>query len=529
MYINHRLLKYKLESFDYTKINNSHYVNRKKKQLLLNYYWNLTKNIKNTILYAHKISKPSWYRIITDLGLMNEICDTYKLNTVNKDIIWNTINNRCCLECNKIISPHKTFCSNQCSNTYKSKDSKFKNKLKESIKQSYLKMSNTKLNAKYKKISDSIKKTNSELTNEERSIKYRNKKQRLTAFDNLHDRFSEITFLFDKEFFYNNKHLPVKCKKCGHSWNMTKTTNISCTICRKCNPYQKHKTQTEIYKYILSHTHANQNVKYIISNELDIYIKDFNFAIEFDGLLPHSYGQSKVSYYNNFDINSHYHVNKTNECEDKGIHLFHIFENEFFDKQKQKIWFSMIDNKLGLSKSVYARNCVIKEINHKIAKQFMDDNHLQGHTQSAIKIGLYHGDELLSVMTFRKHKKFEWEIARFATKCGYTVVGGAGKLLKYFERTYAPKTLLSYANRRWSQGNVYEKLGFTFDGFTPPNHFYFKENENILFKREKFQKHKLQSLLNTYDESISGIRNMMNNNYRIIFDCGNKKYVKYYK
>ena len=189
----------------------------------------------------------------------------------------------------------------------------------------------------------------------------------------------------------------------------------------------------------------------------------------------------------------------------------------------------MINNKIGLSQKIFARKCEIKEINYLDSSSFLEYNHMQGNCNSSVKIGLYHNNELVSVMTFRKHRKYEWEIARFANKINTNVVGGASKLLRYFERKYSPKSLLSYANRRWSQGNLYETLGFQFIENTPPNYFYFKPNENILYPREMFQKHKLANKLELFDETLSEVKNMFMNGYRIIYDSGNKKYVKFYK
>jgi hypothetical protein len=189
---------------------------------------------------------------------------------------------------------------------------------------------------------------------------------------------------------------------------------------------------------------------------------------------------------------------------------------------------SIINNKIGLSEKIYARECIIKEIDYSDSSVFLDNNHMQGNCNSSIKIGLYYNNELVSVMTFRKHRKYDWEIARFANKINNSVVGGASKLLKYFERKYHPKSILSYANRRWSCGNLYEALGFDFIKNTPPNYFYFKVNENVLYPREMFLKHKLKSILKIYDENLSELENMFGNEYRIIYDSGNKKYIKLY-
>lgn len=113
------------------------------------------------------------------------------------------------------------------------------------------------------------------------------------------------------------------------------------------------------------------------------------------------------------------------------------------------------------------------------------------------------------------------------SKLNTTLIGGASKLLKYFEQTYNPESIISYANRRWSQGNVYEKLGFDKIRKTPTNYFYFKgtDSSNIL-SREQFQKHKLKNILEQFNPELTEIENMYNNGYRKIFDFGNLVYVK---
>ena len=121
-------------------------------------------------------------------------------------------------------------------------------------------------------------------------------------------------------------------------------------------------------------------------------------------------------------------------------------------------------------------------------------------------------------MTFgrsRFSKKYEWEMLRFCVKTGYHIPGGAGKLLKHFERTYRPKSLVSYADRRWSQGGLYEKLGFTLDHASRPDYWYwnYKKSGFVLESRIKYQKHKLPKLLDKFDRSKTEIQNMNDNEY----------------
>ena len=133
-------------------------------------------------------------------------------------------------------------------------------------------------------------------------------------------------------------------------------------------------------------------------------------------------------------------------------------------------------------------------------------------------------------MTFGKcrfNKKYEWELLRFCNKLGYHIPGGASKLLTYFERTYKPKSLISYADRRWSQGKLYRALGFNLDHVSEPNYWYFN-NIFSLESRIKYQKHKLKDILEKFDPNLTEVENMIMNGYHRIFDCGNLVFVKKY-
>lgn len=61
---------------------------------------------------------------------------------------------------------------------------------------------------------------------------------------------------------------------------------------------------------------------------------------------------------------------------------------------------------------------------------------------------------------------------------------------------------------------------------TPPNYFYFKGLN--LESRVKYQKHKLKKLLKQFDDTKTETSNMFQNNFRKIFDAGNKTYIKTY-
>ena len=265
-----------------------------------------------------------------------------------------------------------------------------------------------------------------------------------------------------------------------------------------CN---KSKAEEEIANFIIDLVGAENvmlNTKQVLNSkrELDIFIPNYNLAVEFNGLFWH----------NELNKPNNYHLDKTNECKTQGIHLFHIFEDEW--KYKKNIVMSMIKNKLNLTENkIYARQCVVKEVDFQIAKTFLESNHLQGNCSGAIRIGLYHKNELLSLMVFGKTRHFVgnnkdgYELLRFCNKINTNVVGGASKLFKFFIKKHNPTEIISYADKRWSTGGVYDKLNFTLYNESKPSYYYiigekrvyrYNLRKNILIKKFNCPKDKTE-------------------------------------
>lgn len=238
----------------------------------------------------------------------------------------------------------------------------------------------------------------------------------------------------------------------------------------KNDPKKKQKTEKydkiekehkdEIARFIKSlGIQTSQNSRSVISpKELDIYVPDYNFAIEYNGLYWHS----------ELYVDKNYHLNKTIECENKGIKLFHIFSDEW--ENKSEIIKSMIKYQLGKSEfKIGARKCEIKEIDRKLANSFFDESHISGGVRCKKAFGLFFQENLVSAISFRKtwaKKKYGancMEIARFASKLNHHISGGFSKLLKHSLPWIGQENieiLISYADRQFSTGNLYERCGF---------------------------------------------------------------------
>jgi hypothetical protein len=205
-----------------------------------------------------------------------------------------------------------------------------------------------------------------------------------------------------------------------------------------------------------------------------------------------------------------------------GYKLIHIWEHDWINPIKQNILKEKLKTLFNVEQTrIYARKCIIKEISTDIKNEFLNMYHIQGEDKCKIKLGLFYQDELVAAITFGKprfNKNYEYELIRYATK--YKVIGGASKLLKYFEQNYKPKSIITYADRCYSQGNMYFKLGFKFIKNNVPSYNWIKNN--VILSRFQCQKSKLKEiLLEKFNEQLSETENMLLNGFSKIYDCGN--------
>lgn len=316
---------------------------------------------------------------------------------------------------------------------------------------------------------------------------------------------------------YKDAKTPVTiiCKN-GHVYSQMPNKHLSGHSCPYCVNIISHQ-EKEIAKYIESlGFEIKTNDRKLLSDgkELDIYVPSKNIAIEFDGLYWHNEIRKP---------DKTYHLNKTIECSNNGIRLIHIFEDEWL--YKKEIVKSRLNIILGIGvDKIFARKCEIKEVDSKVCKSFLEQNHIQGGINSSIRYGLYYGGELVSVMTFCKPRKNlgqnnnsgEYELLRFCNKLNTTVIGGASKLFNHFVNEYNPYIVITYADRRWNTGNVYENMGFEFTHFSEPNYYYIIGQQR--YNRFNFRKDIL--IKQGFDSNKSEHEIMLERGIYRIYDCG---------
>ena len=310
-----------------------------------------------------------------------------------------------------------------------------------------------------------------------------------------------------------------KCVVCNNSFRRNLLMG-KLPQCPHCNPTIS--ADKELFKWIAQYCpdaeYATRSVIY--PKELDIYVPSKRIGIEYNGLYWHSEDRD-LQY-------PKYHLDKTLLCAARDIRLIHIFEDEWINcPEIVKSRLSAIIDTSTTTK-LYARKLVVGVVDSHTSNAFLRQNHLQGADTSTIRLGLFDGTRLVSLMTFCKSRftnKYQWELSRFCTILNHIVIGGASKLFNTFIRQYDPDTVVSYSDRRWGEGNVYTKLGFIKDGTSPPSYYYLDKHYQQRHNRIKFQKHKLSSILSTFDPELSESENMKLAGYTKIWDCGTNRYV----
>lgn len=386
----------------------------------------------------------------------------------------------------------------------------------------------------------------------------------LKEFPNESCFFKTQKIKYEKEKILNSsENNYITCKICGKRLKYMTNTHLkkhNLTIDEyKINFSQENTISNEYYKKLK--TNYNSTLKYCSNNftsnaqkqildllkqngiicksndkkllngiEIDILSYEFKIGIEYNGNFYHTEKQGNK--------NKAYHINKTRLANEKGFSLIHIFEDEWEFKQnivKSKLLH--IFNKANYEKKIYARKCIVKEIDSSVKNVFLNKYHIQGEDRSNLSLGAYHKNELIAIMTFDnirqmsgKNNPNTYELKRFCSIENCLVIGIAGKFLSYFIKNYNPQKIISFADRRWTlnpETNLYTKLNFKLVKTLPPDYSYYNPQikRNKRFHKFSFGKSSLKKKYPLiYKDEKTEWEMMQELGYDRIWDCGKFKY-----
>jgi hypothetical protein len=198
--------------------------------------------------------------------------------------------------------------------------------------------------------------------------------------------------------------------------------------------------------------------------------------------------------------------------------------------QKKELVKARITALLGKTTKIPARKTKIVALDKSSAASFLNENHLMGYASAKYKLGLTYKGLLVAVALCSSMKKYyrngelfhSAELVRFANMKGIHVQGGLSKLLEHFIAEQKPDDIMTYADKEWTVGNTYEKLGFKKVGASPSIMFWIHPQHMIRLSSHKAKEIFAQE--KTLSES-DWENNLLKKGYRQIFNKGNHKYL----
>ena len=263
---------------------------------------------------------------------------------------------------------------------------------------------------------------------------------------------------------------------------------------------------------------ANNSIDFTREFAVGSYSYDFkigNTLVEINPSITHN--STWTPYGDHSGVDSDYHYKKTRTAESHGYRCIHIWD---WDNSSKII--AMLKNR----ETLYARKCVVEEVDVKTASEFINKHHLQNYARDNVRVALKYESEIVSIMTFGKpryNKKCEWELIRYCSS--KNIVGGAQKLFTYFVNNYNPKSIVSYCDRSKFSGETYTRLGFTSDNkYAPSRHWWSDKlkkhiTNNLLLKHGFDQLFKTNYGINTSNEQL-----MYDHGFLDVYDAGQETY-----
>jgi very-short-patch-repair endonuclease len=231
-------------------------------------------------------------------------------------------------------------------------------------------------------------------------------------------------------------------------------------------------SEIEISEFLTANAikHERGNRSVIKPKELDFWLPDHNLAIEFNGIYWHS---SKFK-------DKDYHLNKTLACSSQGVQLLHIFEDEWVS-HKESLKKKILHLCGKTEKVIGARKLNITECSEQGITTFIDDNHVQGSTNAGThNLKVTHNNSLVAAVVLTKTAVAgEVEMVRFCTDQLATYPGLMSKVVSFVKKTYHYHRMISFADLRLSNGDVFRKSGWREISRVPPDYQLVLKNTQV--------------------------------------------------
>lgn len=314
-----------------------------------------------------------------------------------------------------------------------------------------------------------------------------------------------------------------RCVK-GHEWEslVYSRTSKTPTGCRKCStPYST--AEREILAYIqelLTDVEVIHNDRKVLSGkELDIYIPSLGIAFEYNGLYYHSTAPSVGNVFPT--------AQKMDMCDDLGIDLYVVWEDDWV--LRRDIVRKWISNLLGVSSTekIGARKCSVDStVTAQEAAVFLDSYHIQGDRRGSIRVGLRYREELIAIAVYSRNGDNLY-LDRYATSA--SVPGGFTRIQKWIDSNVDYGTMVTFADKCYSKGKLYENNGWELDKVLRPDYSYLRNSQRVHkfnFRKANIKKKVDRGELSVYDANMTEEELTVANKVYRVYDCGKLRYTR---
>lgn len=267
-----------------------------------------------------------------------------------------------------------------------------------------------------------------------------------------------------------HEHILIYCKRCKKYFPQDPYAHMSGQGCPYCAAGKTESAgELEMVEFII-----HQGVGDVVRNdrniippyELDVYIPSKNIAFEYNGLYYHSAAM----------VGTDYHLKKTEMCAERGIRLFHVFEDEWL--HKQEVVKSNIARALGtIEEYINATDCDVVTISNEEANEFLERNSLLIEQYHGICKGMVYMNKLVALAVFvPTPNKGVYDIIH-STVNNVVINDSLPTLIENFVEEYHPNSLITYIDRHYDDGSVFITSGFQLTETLPLSLYVIRNNK----------------------------------------------------
>ena len=214
----------------------------------------------------------------------------------------------------------------------------------------------------------------------------------------------------------------------------------------------------------------------------------------------------------------------------KPIKTVHIWEDQWKFHNEKIV--SKIKSLIGITKRIHGRKTEVTSIDNDILLEFLDNNHLHVPIKGKYKYGLVEGQQLVAVMSFSKGRMlardnvdfYSFELLRFCSQLGVTVVGGFSKLLNHFIKTQNPDDVMTYVDCDWSDGQSFLALGFELSERMPSMEFWLNSKTGVReYPHIALKKHEKTMVDLSSDSKKESF--LKKHGYKKVYNSGSYKFI----